>query len=144
MITKVECEIRLTEDPEKVKLAVRNVFEPEREMLTPLSRGYLYTAIGEGSRPLRKLYNLLRTQRILDAAREHLKRGTIRDTVVFYLHKQAAYMGIVAFCTVPEKESPLGAIEFTVKTDDVEAFIDWLAPRTVQGRPVGEAPPPDP
>lgn len=141
---RVECEIRLTEDLEKVKSAVKNLFEPEREMLTPINRGYLYTAIGESSRALRKLYNLLRTQRVLDAAREHLKRGVVGNTITFYLHKQAAFMGIAAFCSVPEKESPLGAIVFTVKTNDVKAFINWLTPRTTQGKPVKEETPPDP
>lgn len=45
----------------------------------------------------------------------------------FYLNKQAAAAGRVALCAEAD-ESPLGPIRVTIRSQNIGAVIDWLAP----------------
>ena len=138
----VRVEVRPTENIEKVRKALYNVFEPEK--LEEKTEENYRVLIAEGNcyKSLLKLHSLLRTQFILDAAREYLKRGMYDKGLVFYLNKQAAYVGVVSFCSFEYGESPLGAIVFHVETENPRRLIDWLAPRTINGRPIREIEPP--
>ena len=49
------------------------------------------------------------------------------------LNKQVATVGKVSFT---DRRPVLGAIEVTVKDDDIEALIDRVAPMTVDGEEV--------
>lgn len=141
---EVFAEVRPTEDIEKVKRCILNFVDPEEIGVETYGGINRVVVRARGARSLDRLYYALRRQRILDAARTHLKQGITVNSIIFHLHKQAAYVGAVSFCTVPEKESPLGSIVFVIRTDKPRQFIDWLTPRTVDGRPIREAKPPDP
>jgi hypothetical protein len=52
--------------------------------------------------------------------------------VSFRLNKQAAFAGYVNF----SEESPLGSIEVEIVDEEVAGIVEWLAPRTVEGREV--------
>lgn len=136
--------IFLTEDKERVLKALANVIDLEyadcREESGPEEDYQIYRCFSSTFKSLEKLRFLLRVQRILDAARTYLERGRENDEVKFYLNKQAALTGKVSFCTFEFGESPLGAITVTVRLGecDPEKFMNWLAPRTLQGRPVKE------
>jgi predicted RNA binding protein with dsRBD fold (UPF0201 family) len=55
--------------------------------------------------------------------------------IIIKLHKQAALAGKVNFCETDD-ESPMGAIQVIVETNNPELVIDWLAPGTdAYGRP---------
>lgn len=125
----IEVEVNPTEDPEKVKTAVGNLFTSSSEELLAKGRGCLFTVKAKGREGLAKFYTLLRQERILNAARRVLTKGNSGDGITFCLNKQAAYMKRISFCE-PMGESPLGPIMVEIKTDDTKAFIDWLAPRT--------------
>lgn len=144
MEVEVRTEIRYTENPQKVKKAVLNFFSPDSVKVEEYRDYKVLVARGKSPRCLMKLYSALRTQRILDAARKYMKSGSVGNTIVFHLHKQAAYVGAISFCSIPERESPLGAITFIIVTNDVKRLINWLTPRTVEGSPAGETEPPDP
>ncbi|AAL63617.1 RNA-binding domain-containing protein [Pyrobaculum aerophilum] len=136
-------EVRMTEDRGKVLKALENVFTPMRIEERQSDMGTILVATCEGHKCLEKLRSAIWRQGIQDAARSVISRGIVgEDTVVFSVNKQAAYVGVVSFVT-EAGESPLGPITFTVKTNDVRQFIDWLAPRTYRGRVYYEAPPPD-
>ncbi len=77
----------------------------------------------------------------MDAARKSLFAGVRGDLLEFSLNKQAAFAGRVSFCG-SESESPLGPIRFLVGCPNPTLLIEWLAPKTVQGRPIRELPPP--
>ncbi len=141
---EVRVEVRPTESERKVKKAVENLLSVKWVGEEKIGHVKFLIGQGEGSQALQKLYAALRKQRILDAARNYLMRGAGVDYVRFYLNKQAAFMGIASFCSFEYGESPLGAITVVVKTDDPQRFIDWLAPYTIDGRPVVEVAPPDP
>ena len=126
---QVEAEINPTENEDKVKRAVENFFG-NLELEAKLQRqGSLLIGKGKGMDALTKLYNLLRRERIRDAARGALYEGLGEKSITFYLNKQVAYVGHVSF-SQPEAESPLGPIKVEIQCDNPGEIIDWLAPRT--------------
>jgi predicted RNA binding protein with dsRBD fold (UPF0201 family) len=126
---QVEADINPTENEDKVKRAVENMFG-NLELEVKLQRqGSLLIGRGKGMDALTKLYNLLRREKIRDAARSVLYDGLSGKSIVFYLNKQVAYVGHVSFSN-PVGESPLGPIKVEIHCDDPRELIDWLAPRT--------------
>jgi len=126
-----------TEDERKVKEAVENVFSPGEWRVEEGVEGRVLVASSNTLASLSKLRERLRRQRTLDAARYMMRRFSSVDRLTFYLHKQAAYAGHAVFC-LPEGESPLGAIQVTVEGGDLKKILDWLAPPTVDGKPMFE------
>lgn len=125
----VEVEINPTESEEKVRRAVENIFGGIHVQIKPLRKGSLLTADAKGLESLTKLYNLLRRERIRDAARGVLFEGLGEKTITFYLNKQVAFAGHISFSKAVA-ESPLGPIKVQIKCDDPRKLIDWLAPKT--------------
>ncbi|MEM2816463.1 MAG: RNA-binding domain-containing protein [Candidatus Bathyarchaeia archaeon] len=126
---RVEVEVNPTESIEKVKRAVENIFGSIQVELRPLQKGEILVAELKGIESLTKFYNLLRRERIRDAARAVLFEGLSGDTICFYLNKQAAFAGHVSFSKAVA-ESPLGPIKVQIKCGDPRKLIDWLAPKT--------------
>jgi len=125
----VETEINLTEDEEKVKKAVANIFDNVSMEINPSYRGSVLSAEAKGQAALIKFRNVLRSDRIRDAARKVFFRGTRGNTISFCLNKQVAFAGHISF-SEEVAESPLGPIRVTIKCDDPKLLIDWLALRT--------------
>jgi predicted RNA binding protein with dsRBD fold (UPF0201 family) len=125
----VETEINLTEDEEKVRKAVANIFDDISMEINPSSRGSVLSAEAKGQATLVKFRNVLRSDRIRDAARKVFLRGIRENAVSFCLNKQVAFAGHVSF-SEEVAESPLGPIKVTIKYDDPRLIIDWLVLRT--------------
>ena len=125
----VEVEVNFTEDLEKVKMAVENVLGSVEFVVETKGWGSLLTARTKGINGLTKLYNLLRRERIRDAARGVLFDGLGEKSIVFYLNKQVAYAGHISF-SKPVAESPLGPIKVQIRCDNPRELIEWLAPKT--------------
>jgi predicted RNA binding protein with dsRBD fold (UPF0201 family) len=121
----VSCPIYPSEDPAKVRDAVLSIF-PDADLREEAGR-----LSGEAS--IECFAEAIRKQKILDSARSALFRGRTGDSSVIDLNKQAASVGKVSFT---EPGSVLGSIEVTVADDDLEGFIDTVAPVTVDGREV--------
>jgi predicted RNA binding protein with dsRBD fold (UPF0201 family) len=126
----VEAKINLTESEDKVKRAVENIFGNVPVQEKRAGDGSLLVAKAEGLEALTKLYNLLRRERIRDAARGVLFEGLNEKTITFHLNKQVAYAGHVSF-SKPVAESPLGPIKVQIECENPREVIEWLAPRTV-------------
>jgi predicted RNA binding protein with dsRBD fold (UPF0201 family) len=126
---QVETEISPTENSEKVKLAVENVFGAVKFEIQTGKQGGTLVARATGTEGLTKLYNLLRREHIRDAARRVMLKGFEGNTITFYLNKQVAYVGHLSF-SEPAGESPLGPLKVTITCDNPRELIDWLAPRT--------------
>ena len=79
---------------------------------------------------------LLHRFEILDTARSVLFDERRGDTLAFDLTKQAAFQGRINFAV--GEPSELGEIHVRVRVNDpsVEEFIDRVAPRTEDGKPV--------
>ena len=125
----VQAEINPTEDPEKVRRAVENLFSNLTIRIQPRNAGGLLIGEGEGLDALTKLYNLLRRERICDAARGVLRSGVVGKTITFHLNKQVAYAGHISF-SKPVGESPLGPITVRIECENPQKLIDWLTPKT--------------
>lgn len=125
---RVEAEVNQTEDLEKVKSAVGNMFGPLDFEVKEKTWGHLLTARITGLQGLTKLSNLLKREQILTAARKVLRRSITNSSITFYLNKQVAFAGHVSFCQ-QSGESPLGPITVKIDCDDPKKLIDWLAPR---------------
>ena len=125
----VEAEINPTEDLEKVKRAVENIFGSLEFEVKPRRRGSVLIAKAKSINGLTKLYNLLRRERIRDAARGVLFDGLSEKSITFYLNKQVAYVGHISF-SKPVAESPLGPIKVQIHCDNPRELIEWLAPKT--------------
>ena len=126
---RVEVDVNPTEDLEKVKSAVENIFGTVEFEVKPKERGSLLIAQAKGEGGLAKLYNLLRRERIRDATRGVLFEGLSKKTITFWLNKQVAYAGHISF-SKPVGESPLGPIRVQISCDNPRELIDWLAPKT--------------
>ena len=128
---RVEAEIRPTEDQAKVEAAVKKIF-PTLQLST--AGNFL---VGESAEvgALDRLHQLLRLQMILDSARSVMQRGRHGNIVRFMLNKQVATVGKVSFT---DGESPLGPIVVTLEAPDIERLMDYLAPRTREGKPIRE------
>jgi predicted RNA binding protein with dsRBD fold (UPF0201 family) len=126
----IEAEINPTESEEKVKHAIENLFGDIQTRIQPAHKRALLTAEAKGTESLTKLYNLLRRERIRDAARGALFEGLSGKTINFCLNKQVAYAGHISF-SKEVAESPLGPIKVRIECEDPKRLIDWLAPKTV-------------
>lgn len=126
----VEADINPTEDPEKVRRAVENIIGHAEFEIKRQRRRSLLIAKAKGIDGVTKFQNLLRRERIRDAARGVLFHGLSGNSIVFYVNKQVAYVGHISF-SQPTGESPLGPIKFQIHCDSPRELIEWLAPKTV-------------
>ena len=120
--------VRPTESPEKVAGALENLFPG----IAIEGREGWIEGHG-GARSLATFHRLLREQRILDTARSVMLQGRLGDSVQFRLSKQAATVSRINF---PPEEEPLGSIHVEIRGP--ATLIDWLAPRTSEGKPIEE------
>ncbi len=125
----VEVEINPTESEDKVKQAFENIFGSITIQIKPLHKGKLLVAEAKGLEALTKLYNLLRRERIRDAARRALFKGIDGKTINFCLNKQVAFVGHVSF-SEEVAESPLGPIKVKIESENPRELIDWLTQKT--------------
>lgn len=121
----MEAEVRPTEDTERVKVAITNLFtgiihvDGEKE-------GYGRVRLtGEGHESLDNFKMILQRDRIRAAARSMLLRGVSNHLIMLYLNKQVAYAGHVSF-SAPRGESPLGPIFVQIDAFDPLEVINWL------------------
>lgn len=94
---RVETEVNPTEAEEKVKTAVANMFGDISTQTTSSYRGGILTAEAKGQEALIKLRNLLRMDRVRDAARKVFFGSLRGETISFCLNKQVAFAGHVSF-----------------------------------------------
>ncbi|MEM1586001.1 MAG: RNA-binding domain-containing protein [Candidatus Bathyarchaeia archaeon] len=125
----VKVEVNPTEDANKVKVAVQRILGNIN--LDLIGDGDYKRLIGmaSGLEALTHFYELLRRERILDAARTVLLRGVQGNRITFYLNKQVAYVGHISF-SQSCGESPLGPIRVEIICDDPQSLINWLTPKT--------------
>jgi len=126
----IETEVNPTESEDKVKQAIENIFGYIQTNIRPLHKGSLLIAETRDLESLTKFCNLLRRERIRDAARSVFFEGLKGNTISFCLNKQVAFAGHVSF-SKEVAESPLGPIRIRIDCENPRRIIDWLAPKTV-------------
>ena len=131
VVVHVEVEVNPTEDLEKIKRAVENIFGVVEFKVESREWGLLLVAETRGLEGLTKLYNLLRRERIRAAARRVFFSGLRNKSLVFNLNKQVAHAGHISF-SQQTAESPLGPINVQIRCDNPRELIEWLAPKTTK------------
>ncbi|MDR2707294.1 MAG: hypothetical protein LBB87_00890 [Nitrososphaerota archaeon] len=127
----IDVDVNPTEDEEKVKRAIANILCKPVFTSEPAFQGYKLKVTAHGQESLLNFRNLLRNDRVCDAARKVLNRA-IRDDdnrISFYINKQVAYVGHVSF-SEKNAESPLGPIHVVIETATPRLLIDWLTEKT--------------
>jgi hypothetical protein len=122
----VTCPVFPSEDADKVRRAVLNIF-PDA-VLENDDKG-----INASLDNMEHFGEQIRRQKILDTARSVMIKGRKGERSIFHLNKQAAYAGKISFV---EERTVLGTIKVTADADDMTAFIETLAPNTVNGEEV--------
>ena len=120
---KVYADVKNTEDPEKVKISITNIFpdiniEENKEVII----GY-----SEDESVLSRFIELIYSDAIRDSVNMILKEGTQELKISFLMNKQAAFAGRVNL----SKLSPLGSIKVKTYVDNPYEFIDKIAPKTI-------------
>ena len=126
---RVVAPVRPTEVTERVADAVREIFPAATVREEP---GRI---VAEGH-DLDHLSDLLHEQSILDTARREFFRRADEDGFSFALKKQAASRGVVNFAVGNPDELGDVEVHVTVTEPSVEAYVDHVAPETVEGEPV--------
>ena len=130
----VDVEVNPTEDLEKVKQAVENIFGTLTFKVKSRTWGQLLIAKTAGTEGLTNLYNILGRERIRAAARKVLRGGMDDNSVTFYLNKQVAYAGHISF-SQKTAESPLGPITVQIRCSNPRKLIEWLTPKPTKRKP---------
>jgi predicted RNA binding protein with dsRBD fold (UPF0201 family) len=116
MEIQIACPINPTEDPEKVKKALLNIF-PDAEI--EIAEGELKA----GTKSLERFKEILGEQRIRDSARAFLSANIHGNSIIFSISKQAAYMGKISFGGLNQA---LGEIEITIGDENPKNLVEWL------------------
>ncbi|NLE05885.1 MAG: hypothetical protein GX638_13955 [Crenarchaeota archaeon] len=127
----VETKVNPTENNEKVKKALFNLFGDLPVEIKPVHNGQILAIQVCGQESLNYIRNILARDRIRDSSRKILRDSTKNDEIIFYLNKQVAFAGHVSFCEA-EAESPLGPIKVSINCENPAELINWLAPRTIK------------
>ena len=134
IVVHVEVEVNPTEDLEKVKRAVENIFGAVKFEVESRKWGQLLIVETTGTEGLTKLYNMLSRERIRAAARKIFFSGMSEKLVTFYLNKQVAYVGHISF-SQQTAESPLGPINVQIRCSNPRELIEWLTPKPTERKP---------
>ncbi len=116
----IEAEVHPTEDVEKIKEAILNIFpDAQFEVLAGEIRAI--------SHSVETLGKILKERRIRDAARNVFLSNLYDDELVFSINKQAATVGKISFSV---GKVPLGDIKIIMRGENLREIIDLIAPDT--------------
>ncbi len=116
----IEADVNPTEDVEKIKNAILQIFPDARfELLAGEIRAI--------SKSMDNFGKILKEERIRDAARSVLLGNLYQDEIIFSINKQAATMGKISFSV---GNVPLGDIRITIRGEGLRDMIERIAPDT--------------
>jgi|TARA_B100001146_G_scaffold210917_1_gene209144 predicted RNA binding protein with dsRBD fold (UPF0201 family) len=118
---QIFCEINPSEDPEKVKLAINNIFPDLTLEITDTD----ITGKSNNIQILSQISKSIHQNNIKKTYLRILKNNSNSDSSWFYLNKQAAFVNTVALCS-EANESSLGPIKVILRSNDIEQIIDSI------------------
>ena len=123
IICKIEIfsSINSSEDPEKIKTAILNIFPNAKIKIDKSS----ITINSKDLHLLEKIYDTIHSNKSQKMYRRQLEKNLENDSTWFYLNKQAAFIGTISLCDEAE-ESPLGPIKVILTSSSIDQIIDWL------------------
>lgn len=120
MEIRIKVPVFPTEEPEKVIIAVTNIFPDAGLTFEDAS------TLSGTAKNIEHFATLIKNAKIRDSVRAELLRNLRGNKTNFRLNKQAAYAGSVSF-SVGE---PLGDIYVEIEDPDIRKIIDKIAPDT--------------
>jgi len=118
---QIFCEINPSEDPEKVRTAVSNIF-PEIELEVSDSD---ISGKTNNIEILSQITKSIHEKNTKNTYQRILRKNSDDDSTWFYLNKQAAFVNTVALCS-EANESSLGPIKVILRSNDIEQLIDSI------------------
>jgi predicted RNA binding protein with dsRBD fold (UPF0201 family) len=115
------CSINPSEDPEKIKKSILNIFPNSKIKI----EDYSISAQSKDLTSFEKIYDTIHFKRSQKNYRRNLENNLENDSTWFYLNKQAAFAEEIAICEEAE-ESPLGPIKVIMTSPDIDSIIDWI------------------
>ncbi len=112
-----------TENKERISQALKNVIDMEYSIENDRIIGNT-----DNYKDLETIYDRIRDKQIIPVVRRLFRNNSKNNKTRVYINKQAAFVNNIVFCDRAD-ESPLGPIVVTIKTNNVEEFIDWISPR---------------
>ena len=118
---QIFCQVSPSEDPEKVKLAVNNIF-PEIDLETSETQ-----IVGKTNNfsVLSQISKSIHEKNIKNVYQRILKNNNDGNSTWFYLNKQAAFVNTVALCS-EANESSLGPIKVVLRSNNIEQVIESI------------------
>lgn len=118
---KMTCIVNLSENPQKLKQAITNVF------LDCLIKheSNLITATSNDINSLKRIHQYIHSQHSQKTYKRTLVRYMDNNSTWFYLNKQAAFAKKIAICEDID-ESPLGPIKVILTSNNIKKVIEWL------------------
>ena len=118
---QIFCTINPSEDPDKVKTAVNNIF-PDVEL--EISDTEISGKTNNFS-VLSQISKSIHEKNVKNTYQRILKKNNDGESTWFYLNKQAAFVNTVALCS-EANESSLGPIKIILRSNDIEQVIDSI------------------
>ncbi len=118
---EIFCPVNLSEDPEKIKQAISNIF-PNSKIK---NENYSISAQSKDLNSFIKIYETIYSKQSQKIYRRNLENNLENDSTWFYLNKQAAFVEKIAICEEAE-ESPLGPIKVVMTSSNIDGIIDWI------------------
>ena len=118
---EIFCSINPSEDPEKIKKAINNIF-PQSKIKT---EDFSISAQSKDLNSFEKIYETIHSKQSQKSYKRNLENNLENDSTWFYLNKQAAFVEQIAICEEAE-ESPLGPIKVIMTSSNIDEIIDWI------------------
>lgn len=119
---EVYCELNPSEDIQKIKQAIFNVFDDDAELKTA---GTSVRATFKKIESLNKMHQYIQSHKSGRVYWRFLNNNLQDDSTWFYLNKQAAFAGSIVLCENAD-ESPLGPLKVVIHSKNISRIIEWL------------------
>jgi len=115
------CTVNPSESIEKIEQAISNIFP----YAIINNNDFSINAKSKELRSFEKIFQFIHNNKLQKIYLRSLEDNLQDDTTWFYLNKQAAFVEQIAICE-ESNESPLGPIQVTLTSSNIDAIIDWI------------------
>ena len=119
---QVFCEINPSEDLEKIKTSIFNLF-PDLKIKIQENR---LSGSSNNIELLSKVIKSIKNRQTINVLSRIMKSNMAENSTWFYLNKQAAFVDVVALCNEAD-ESALGPIKIVLNSNNIEEIIENMA-----------------
>jgi Uncharacterized protein conserved in archaea len=116
---QVFCEINPSEDLEKIKTSIFNLF-PDLKIKIQENR---LSGSSNDIELLSKVIKSIKNRQTVSVLSRIMKTNMAENSTWFYLNKQAAFVDVIALCNDAD-ESALGPIKIVLNSNNIEEIIE--------------------